>query len=159
MTGTVEERRVGWRFIALYAAAFMSPSLVLIAPLLVTLALKVDALVGAERAPGSLALVTGTGALVAMVGNPLLGKLSDRTSARLGMRRPWIVGGLLGGTLGAVLVAAAPRLPFVLLGWCTAQLFFNGLLAAMVAVLPDQVPPHNAASSRESSACACRSRP
>jgi predicted MFS family arabinose efflux permease len=29
----------------------------------------------------------------------------------------------------------------VLVGWCIAQLFFNALLAAMVAVLPDQVPP------------------
>jgi MFS family permease len=28
----------------------------------------------------------------------------------------------------------------VLVGWCTAQLFFNALLAALVAVLPDQVP-------------------
>jgi MFS family permease len=28
----------------------------------------------------------------------------------------------------------------VLLGWCVAQLFFNALLAALVAVLPDQVP-------------------
>lgn len=28
----------------------------------------------------------------------------------------------------------------VLVGWCVAQLFFNALLAAQVAVLPDQVP-------------------
>jgi MFS family permease len=28
----------------------------------------------------------------------------------------------------------------VLVGWCIAQVFFNALLAAMVAVLPDQVP-------------------
>ena len=29
----------------------------------------------------------------------------------------------------------------MLVGWCVAQLFFNALLAAQVAVLPDQVPP------------------
>jgi MFS family permease len=34
----------------------------------------------------------------------------------------------------------APNIPVVLLGWCIAQLFFNALLAALVAVLPDQVP-------------------
>jgi hypothetical protein len=28
----------------------------------------------------------------------------------------------------------------LLVGWCLAQLFFNALLAAEVAVLPDQVP-------------------
>jgi len=33
----------------------------------------------------------------------------------------------------------APNIPVVLVGWCVAQLFFNALLAAQVAVLPDQV--------------------
>jgi MFS family permease len=37
-------------------------------------------------------------------------------------------------------VAWAPTVAVVLVGWCTAQLFFNALLAALVAVLPDQVP-------------------
>ena len=111
----------------------------LIAPLLVTLALKVDAVVGRDQAPNSLALVTGVGALVAMIGNPFFGKLSDRTSGRWGMRRPWMVIGLLGGSLGILIVAAAPSVPVVLVGWCVAQLFFNALLAALVAVLPDQV--------------------
>ena len=112
----------------------------LIAPLLVTLALKVESLVGIDRAPGNLALVTGVGALVAMVGNPLFGRLSDRTSWRLGMRRPWMVIGLVGGSFGILIVALAPAVPVALLGWCIAQLFFNALLAAQVAVLPDQVP-------------------
>ena len=133
-------RRVGWGFISLYTLAFISTSLMFIAPLLVTLALKVDSLVGIERAPDSLALVAGTGALLAMVGNPFFGKMSDRTSSRLGMRRPWMVIGLAGGSLGIGVVALAPDIAVVLVGWCIAQLFFNALLAAMVAVLPDQVP-------------------
>jgi len=132
--------RVGWGFISLYALAFMSTSLVFIAPLLVTLPLKINALVGIERAPTSLALVAGVGALVAMVGNPFFGRMSDRTTSPLGMRRPWMVIGLLGGSVGILLVALAPSIPVVLVGWCTAQLFFNALLAAQVAVLPDQVP-------------------
>jgi MFS family permease len=118
----------------------MSTSLLFIAPLLVTLALKVNSLVGIDRAPSSLALVAGTGALVAMVGNPFFGKMSDRTASRLGMRRPWMVIGLTGGSVGILIVALAPSIPVVLVGWCIAQLFFNALLAAMVAVLPDQVP-------------------
>jgi MFS family permease len=132
--------RVGWGFVSLYALAFMGTCLVLIAPLLVTLALKVNSLVGIDDAPRSLSLVTGVGALVAMFGNPLLGRLSDRTTSRFGMRRPWMAIGLVGGTLGVLLVAVAPNVPVVLAGWCLAQLFFNGLLAAMVAVLPDHVP-------------------
>jgi MFS family permease len=132
--------RVGWGFISLYTLAYLGTTLILIAPVLVSLALKVNSLVGIERAPNSLALVTGTGALLAMLGNPFFGKLSDRTTWKLGMRRPWMVIGLVGGTLGILLVAFAPTIPVVVVGWCIAQLFFNALLAAMVAVLPDQVP-------------------
>jgi MFS family permease len=133
-------RRVGWPFIVLYTLAYLGTVLLLIAPLLVTLALKVNALVGLDQAPNSLALVTGAGAVLAMVGNPFFGRMSDRTSSRFGMRRPWMIIGLVGGSLGILVVALAPSVPIVLIGWCVAQLFFNALLAAQVAVLPDQVP-------------------
>jgi MFS family permease len=132
--------RVGWGFIALYTLAFISTSLLFLAPLLVTLALKVNSLVGIQRAPESLALVAGVAALLAMVGNPFFGRMSDRTWSRLGMRRPWMVIGWLGGSLGVLIVALAPTVPIVLIGWCIAQLLFNAVLAALAAVLPDQVP-------------------
>ncbi len=132
-------RRVGWGFIALYTLAFMSTNLVFQAPILVTLPLRVNSLVGIRQAPNSLALVAGIGALVALFGNPFFGRMSDRTTWRLGMRRPWMVMGLLGGSLGILIVALAPNIPVVLVGWCIAQLFFNALLAALIAVLPDQV--------------------
>ncbi len=138
--GSAAAQRVGWGFISLYTLAYMSTCLVFLAPALVTLALKVNSLVGIEQAPRSLALVTGTGALVAMVGNPFFGRMSDRTSSPWGMRRPWMLIGLVGGSSGILLVAVAPDIPVVLVGWCIAQLLFNALLAAMVAVLPDQVP-------------------
>jgi MFS family permease len=136
-----ELRPVGWWFIARYTSAYMCTCLMLLAPVLVTLALKVNALVGIDKAPSSLALVAGVGSLVAIIGNPLFGKLSDRTASRLGMRRPWMVIGLVGGTLGITVVASAPSIPVLLVGWCITQLFFNALLAVQVAVLRDQVPP------------------
>jgi MFS family permease len=137
----IDVPRVGWGFISLYTLAYVSTSLLFLAPLLVTLALKVNSLVGTERAPNSLSLVAGVAALLAMFANPFFGRLSDRTSSGWGMRRPWIVVGLLGGSLGVLVVALAPSIPVVLVGWCTAQVFLNALLAALVAVLPDQVPP------------------
>jgi MFS family permease len=118
----------------------MSTSLLFLAPALVSLALKVNSLVGIKQAPNSLALVTGIGALLAMFGNPFFGRMSDRTSSQLGMRRPWMVIGLVGGSLGILTVALAPNIAIVVVGWCIAQLLFNALLAAQVAVLPDQVP-------------------
>ena len=131
---------VGWGFISLYTLAYVGTILLFLAPLLVTLALKVNSLVGIEQAPNSLALIAGIGAFLALFANPVFGRMSDRTSSRLGMRRPWMVIGLVGGSLGILIVALAPSIPVVLAGWCIAQLFFNALLAVMVAVLPDQVP-------------------
>jgi MFS family permease len=133
--------RVGWGFISVYALAYMGTCLLFLAPLLVTLALKVNTLVGIEQGPNSLALVAGMGALLAVFANPFFGRMSDRTSSPLGMRRPWMIIGLLGGSAGILTVALAPNMTFVLIGWCIAQLCFNALLAAMIAVLPDQVPP------------------
>ena len=132
--------RVGWGFIALYALSYTGGSLLFLAPLLVSLALKVNDLVGIEAAPRNLALVTGVGSLLAIVANPLFGRLSDRTTARMGMRRPWMLLGLGIGTIGILVVAVAPNITVVLLGWCTCQVFFNATLAAQAAVLPDQVP-------------------
>jgi MFS family permease len=128
-------------FVVLYALAFLSTTLLFIAPLLVTLALKVNSLVGIERAPSNLALVAGVGAFLAMLANPIFGWLSDRTSLRFGRRRIWMLVGLVGGTSGVLVVALASNVPTVLLGWCVAQVGFNALLAAMTAVLPDRVPP------------------
>jgi MFS family permease len=51
-----------------------------------------------------------------------------------------MVVGLVGGSLSVLVVALAPTVAVVLVGWCLAQLFFNALLAAQLAVLPDQVP-------------------
>lgn len=112
----------------------------LIAPLLVTLALKVGDLVGAEEAPGRLALTLAAGSFLALFANPLSGRLSDRTTSRFGMRRPWMLLGLAGGTVGITTIAYAPTFAVVVVGWCVAQVFFNALLAVQVAVLPDQVP-------------------
>lgn len=131
---------VGARFVTTYALAYMSVALMLIAPLLVTLALKIRSLVGPEQAPASLALVVGVGGLLAMFASPVFGRLSDRTPSGYGMRRPWMVAGLVSGVLGIAIVATAPSVLVVLAGWCLAQASFNALQAALVAVLPDQVP-------------------
>ena len=136
----VPTARVGGGFISLFTLAYMSANLVFQAPILVTLPLKVSSLVGIKQAPGSLALVAGIGAFVAMFGNPFFGRMSDRTTSRLGMRRPWMVIGVVGGTVGVAIVSFAPSIPVVLSDWCIAQLFFNAMLASLAAVLPDQIP-------------------
>lgn len=139
MTVSAPMARVGGGFIAIYALAYTGTWLALLTPVLVTIALRVRQL-APDDAATSQSLVLGIGAIFALIGNPLFGRLSDRTTSRFGMRRPWLIGGMLGGAAALWLIAWAPTIPMVLLGWCLAQLAFNAVLAAIVAVLPDQVP-------------------
>ncbi|GAA2574117.1 MFS transporter [Actinomadura fulvescens] len=126
-------------FAGLLAVANMGLWISLIPPVLVTLQLRLEELDPAakERNAG---IVLGVGAFLALVGNPLAGRLSDRTASRFGRRRPWLVGGMAAGTAGLAVVALVPSLPVILAGWCLAQLSFNATLAALAATIPDQVP-------------------
>ncbi len=132
-------RPVGFGFIAAYTLAYTGVWMALATPAFLSLALKIRQ-VHSEGATGSLSLVLGIGAFIAVVANPFFGRLSDRTTSRFGMRRPWILGGMVFGTIGLLIIAIARNVPMILVGWCVAQLSFNALLAAMVALLPDQVP-------------------
>ncbi|MDT9701578.1 MFS transporter [Streptomyces sp. P17] len=87
-----------------------------------------------------LAWVTGVGAAVSLVANPLFGALSDRTTARWGRRRPWIVAGAAGGALSLALLAGAGGLWTMMAGWCLVQLTLNAAFAAVTAAVPDRVP-------------------
>ena len=86
-----------------------------------------------------LALVTGAGALVSIC-NPLAGAFSDRTTLRAGRRLPWLVGGALGGATSLAVLSDSRDVPVMLLGWCGVQAGFNAMLAAVTAMIPDQVP-------------------
>lgn len=131
--------RVSWTFIAVYALGYTGTWLALLTPVLVSIALRLRQL-APDSATHDLALVLSLGALFAIVGNPIFGHLSDRTRSRFGRRRPWLIGGMLCGTAALALTALAESVTGVLVGWCAAQLAFNAVLAAMVAILPDQVP-------------------
>lgn len=134
-----DKARVGWGFITLHALAYTGTWLALLTPVLVTIALKIRQL-APESAASSLSLVLGLGAFFALIGNPLFGRLSDRTTSRFGMRRPWLIGGVICGAVALLMIATATTVGMVLAGWCLAQLAFNAVLAAIIAVLPDQVP-------------------
>ena len=125
-------------FISVYALAYFGVWLALLTPPIVSLALRVAEIDPANKEI-NLSWVLGAGAVVAMLTNPIAGLLSDRTTARMGMRRPWLIGGMALGLAGLYMIATG-NLLIVIIGWCIAQLGFNSLLAAFVAILPDQVP-------------------
>ena len=97
-----------------------------------------------QGAPGhkeaTLSLVTGLGALVSTLGNPVFGALSDRTTSRFGRRLPWIAGGLALGAVGLVVLASARGVAGMVVGWCLVQAFLNATFAALNASIADQVP-------------------
>ncbi|WP_248959795.1 MFS transporter [Sphaerisporangium perillae] len=113
----------------------------ILTPVMLTLPLKVQALVGSEHAAGAFGLVTAIGAVVAMICTPLGGRLSDRTTSRFGMRRPWIIVGAIGGMLSLLLIAVATSLWMVIVGWILTEIFFNTAWSAANATVADQVPP------------------
>ncbi|MEU4199272.1 MFS transporter [Streptomyces sp. NPDC039022] len=110
-------------------------------PIQVLLALQAAGL----APPGSskesvLAWVTGLGAAVSLVANPLFGALSDRTVSRFGRRTPWIAAGVLGGAAALCLLATARNVAVMAAGWCLVQLTLNAAFAAVTAAVPDRVP-------------------
>jgi MFS family permease len=87
-----------------------------------------------------LGVVTGFGALVALVAGPVAGALSDATGSRFGRRRPWILGGALLGCLGLAGLSGQHGVLGVTLLWCVAQAGLNALQAGISALVPDRVP-------------------
>lgn len=132
--------RVGNGFIAAYTLALFGVWMLVMTPATVSLALRVNQ-VAPDTATSSYSLIAGVGALVAMFANPLFGRLSDITSSRFGMRRPWMLLGVLGGGGAAALLAGADTLSGILVGWALMQLFANAAIATLIAVIADQVPP------------------
>ncbi|WP_216586872.1 MFS transporter [Streptomyces brasiliscabiei] len=113
-------------------------TIALATPVQLLLALHLDALAstGAATAFG---VVTGSGALVAILTGPVAGRISDRTCTRLGRRRPWM---LIGSLLGALALAAVPfttEIWQVVLLWCGVQMACTFQRAASSALLADQV--------------------
>ncbi|GCE77105.1 MFS transporter [Cellulomonas biazotea] len=108
-------------------------------PIQVLLAQQAE-VVSPDHKEAVLSLVTGVGAAVSMVLNPVWGAFSDRTVLRVGRRLPWVVGGAAGGAVAMLLLARADTVPAMVLAWALAQAGLNAMLAAITAVVPDQVP-------------------
>ncbi|GAA2981737.1 MFS family permease [Microbacterium terrae] len=123
------------------AAVNFGVYLALLTPVLVSMAFKIQHITATPaEATTQLGLVMGVGAFFALIANPLVGRLSDRTTSRWGMRRPWILGGSLVALGGFALIGVATSVWVVLIAWCLVQTAMNAVLAAANATLPDQVP-------------------
>ena len=112
----------------------------LLAPVYGALSVKIQGLASLEAAPVLLGIVTGAGALFSSIVQPIAGRLSDRSTSKYGMRRPFIFFGVLFTAIFLIACGLAPNYPLLLLFWCLVQISCNFALAAQHTTLADQVP-------------------
>ncbi|MFI6936865.1 MFS transporter [Streptomyces sp. NPDC050287] len=122
------------------ALAQLGLFLALLTPVFSSLAIKVQDIVPRDDQISALGMVSSLGALAALLANPVFGRISDRTTGRFGRRRPWLVTGALGLTVGLAVIATARSLTVVAIAWFLSQMFANAALAAFTASVADQVP-------------------
>ena len=143
----VSQPRVGWRFVVPYVVATVAMWMSFNAPAQVLIGQQLIALDEANK-ERNLAIVLGVGAVISLVANPLFGMLSDRSRSSRGRRRPFLLGGAIGACLGLAVLAVAPNVAVLLLGWCLVQGSLNCYLAAIIAIIPDRVPASQRATDQ-----------
>ncbi|MCM6761146.1 MFS transporter [Rathayibacter sp. ZW T2_19] len=87
-----------------------------------------------------LSLLTGLYALVNIVITPLAGALSDRSTSRLGMRKPFIAAGVLFALAGLVVMGLSASVAQLLLGAVLLGIGNAVITGGAGALVPDQVP-------------------
>src|SRR3954454_6471251 len=131
---------VGPRFVGGLVFAQLVFFIALLGPAIVGIGLKVQSVVPLAQQTSAVGVIAGFGALFAVIGNVLFGRLSDRTTSRFGRRRPWIIGGTVVMTIAFVVMALGQTVPVITAGWCLAQLGANATLAPFIATISNQVP-------------------
>jgi MFS family permease len=119
----------------------------LTAPVVTGLPIAIARLVPDAERTAALAEVTIIGAIASVLANPLFGLASDRTRGRLGRRRPWLLAGVVVGLAASVIIVTAGSVAALTVGWVLAQTAYNACLAAVAALLGDQVDEKRRASA------------
>ena len=97
----------------------------------------------AQAATGIYSRTTSLSALLMLVAIPLVGSLSDRTTSRLGRRRPWIIGGYLVALVCFLLIGAIDNGAVItiayIIGATAAQAGFNAYSVIPVEGIPSKL--------------------
>ncbi|MFC5752724.1 MFS transporter [Actinomadura rugatobispora] len=128
----------GAGYIRLLVFAVFGVYMAFVTPIAISLAIRVD-----DLAPGHeeyLGYITGAGGVSAVLATPLVGMLSDRTRSRLGRRRPFLISGTLVGVVALVVLAQAPTVLVLGMGWALAQLGWGTIVALLIASQADRLP-------------------
>ncbi|BAJ74950.1 permease of the major facilitator superfamily [Microbacterium testaceum StLB037] len=133
-----EMPKVGPRYIWFMTLAQLGVFMAFITPLAISLTIRVNTL--APGHPEYLGFITGAGALFVMLTSPFMGIWSDRTRTRFGRRRPFMLGGMLIGVVSLFVMALAPNVFVVGLGWILAQWGWGTTLSNLNISQADRLP-------------------
>src|SRR4051794_30093776 len=125
------------RYIVFMLLGMFGAYAALVAPIGLTLSLRIQ-----ELAPSNvevLGFVIGIGATVTTIVGPLAGLWSDRTRSRFGRRRPFAFGTAFLGFAGLVVIAQAPNVPILLVGWIIAAVGWNGSMNTLIQSQADRL--------------------
>jgi MFS family permease len=131
--------RKGWGFQVLYGLANSVIGVGNITFYTLLLPARI-ALLAPTNQTNTFIVLSGIGALASILTNPVVGALSDRTTSVLGRRFPWLLIGMMLLLLSMLILAYATTLLLLGVGSVLLQIAINVLLAALSAIIPDQVP-------------------
>jgi MFS family permease len=97
--------------------------------------------VGSPQQAIALGWLSAFGAVIALVAQPLTGAASDRSTSRLGRRRPYVLIAAAIYLVGLAGLAWSRTFVIFIAGFVLAQIAANVGTAAYQGLLPDRVPP------------------
>ena len=101
---------------------------------------RVEALVGPAHKGTYLGVLVSVGLMVAIVVQPVMGAVSDRTTARWGRRKPYMLLGSLLSALFLLLMAAASTYALLFAAVILLQVSANSAHGPYQGIIPDLVP-------------------
>ncbi|MDR3190723.1 MAG: MFS transporter [Lactobacillaceae bacterium] len=126
------------KWLLFYGLAYLGAFMALLSPITVTLALRIGDLQPTNKT-AILSVILGTGAFAALISNPIFGRLSDRSTLKLGRRRGFIIIGTILATSLLLILPLFTTIWVIAVVWILVQITYNIALSALSAVIADQV--------------------
>lgn len=134
------KKRVSMPFLARISLFWLGLSTVWAGLNVIYLPDRVETLVGSANKGTFLGLLVSTGLVVAIVVQPLMGAVSDRTTARWGRRKPFMLLGSLVSALFLLLMAAVSTYALLFAVVILLQISANSAHGPYQGIIPDLVP-------------------
>jgi MFS family permease len=133
-------RQLSGFYIATVALAYFGLTGATFAPLENVIPRMIENASGPSAKAIDLGIVTGLGALAAVVANPLAGHISDRR-ASIDNRSGMVVIGIISGAMFLFFLGRQDSITGITVFWILSQISVNAVYSSLPASIVDQVPP------------------